>query len=76
MTRGPIIIGPHGNDIDLGEITEKDIEDLFAPVFKETKESYKRYWLGRGECPQCQDGTKPICEPGGTFVCPKCNWRK
>jgi len=63
------------------EITDSDIENLFTDEDKAPEPDFHiiddqdYWWMQRGECPVCKDGSKPESMPGGSFLCPKCNWR-
>lgn len=69
-------------------ITDEDIEKLFSgwedtvrmPLdpFKPEKPKTDReiWWKDRGLCPICKDHSipKPVSQPGGFFICPRCQW--
>jgi len=54
--------------------TSPDLDDTVPIDFGKSQTDREIWWNQRGECPKCQDGSKPECVAGG-FICSKCKWR-
>lgn len=69
-------VSPDGT---LEVVPRKSFDETTVPIVfpdgVEASTDRDYYWMQRGECPVCRDGSNPVVMPGGFFECKQCHWR-